>query len=189
MKRSTATILLLSVLALTLFSCSKKEISETTTATPQLPAPPYIYSGTAQAKAVTLAWTEGHMVLKSTDATHVTNDGAKLGRVLFYDDLISGKSCNGCHNATTKGQTGRDLFVEHSNSDSLGTAIHPAIGMEDAGTLTAKIASTPYYRHLFQEAYGTPQITTERVSDALAQYMTAMSSASATDPRFADPFK
>ena len=188
MKRSTATTLLLSAFALTLFSCTKKEISETTTA-PVLPATPYVYATATQTKAVTLAWTEGHMALKSADAKPVTNDGAKLGRVLFYDDLISGKSCSGCHNATAKAQTGRELLVEHNSSGSSGTAIHPAIGMEDAGALTAKLSSTPYYRQLFQEAYGTPQITTERVSDALAQYMTAMAGASATDPRFADPFK
>ena len=191
MKRSTATTLLLSVLALTLFSCTKKEISETTTA-PVLPATPYVYATGTQTKTVSLAWTEGHMVLKSAEANPVTNDGAKLGRVLFHDNTLSGKSCNGCHNGNTSTKGSRDFFMPKSNgsiASTAGQAIHPAIGMEDAGTLTAKIASTLYYRQLFQEAYGTPQITTERVSDALAQYMTAMSGASATDPRFADPFK
>jgi len=157
-----------------------------------LPATPYVYSSTTQTKAVSLTWTEGHMVLKSADATPVTNDGAKLGRVLFHDNNISGKSCNGCHNGNSSASAAKDFFMA-KNSGSLagkaGQAIHPAIGMEDAGTLTAKIASTPYYRQLFQEAYGTPEITSERVSDALVQYMTAMSGATATDPRFADPFK
>jgi hypothetical protein len=55
------------------------------------------------------------------------------------------------------------------------------------------MSGTTYYPHLFQDAYGTPDITAERISDALAQYTAAMAAATpaelANEPKFGNPFK
>ena len=40
--------------------------------------------------------------------------------------------------------------------------------------LTAKLAATPYYRPLFQSAFGTTEITSDRIAKALAQYVRAL---------------
>jgi cytochrome c peroxidase len=72
--------------------------------------------------------------------------------------------------------------------------IHAQAGIAGTDVMIARMMARPYYSHLFAVAYGTADITQERIADALASYLSALSSAGtqqaiAADPRFADPFR
>jgi cytochrome c peroxidase len=41
-------------------------------------------------------------------------------------------------------------------------------------TLVARVASKPYYTTLFQNAFGSTQVTTDRIARALAQFIRSM---------------
>lgn len=138
----------------------------------------------------------------------ITDAGATLGRVLFYDNILSANNtiaCASCHVQSIGfsdssplslgfegGETGR-------NSMGLANAKYYANGRffwdERAATLkeqvlmpiqdevemglsleemVAKIQSANYYEPLFEEAFGTTSVTSERVGDALAQFIRSM---------------
>ncbi len=143
---------------------------------------------------------------------NVTNDGATLGRVLFYDTRLSvnnSVSCASCHHQDKafsdglKGSTGFGGKVTPRNSLTISNASltnnlfwdsrvnllpelilepiqnHVEMGMEDVDLLVAKLASTEYYPALFEKAYGSSEVTAERVSDAMSQFLGSMKSISA----------
>lgn len=58
---------------------------------------------------------------------------------------------------------------------------HIEMGMESVEALEAKLAKLDYYPELFQAAYGTSHVTGERISDAVAQFLSSMAS---TDAKF-----
>lgn len=138
----------------------------------------------------------------------ITNAGATLGRVLFYDKRLSANNtvaCASCHlqangfsdpspfsQGFAGGLTGR-------NSMSLANARYFRRGTffwdERAPTLEAqtlmpiqdpvemgltlaelesKIAAESYYPPLFQAAFGSPEVTSARISRALAQFVRSM---------------
>jgi cytochrome c peroxidase len=85
--------------AVTFQQCSKSDVASTTTTTlrPTLPATVFIYAGITYPAHIAAA-------LTATDNTPadnaITNDGATLGRVLFYDKQLSKNntiSCGSCH--------------------------------------------------------------------------------------------
>ena len=49
----------------------------------------------------------------------------------------------------------------------------------DLPELVLRVESAPYYAPLFTQAFGSPQITTDRISRALAQFVRAITSVSA----------
>ena len=140
----------------------------------------------------------------------VTNAGATLGRVLFYDrrlslnDTIACASCHqqskgfsdsarfsvGFRGATTPrhamGLTnaryynrGRFFWDERAATleDQVVTPIQDTteMGMTLAD-LETKLAATDYYPALFRDAFGTTQVTRQRIALALAQFVRSMSS-------------
>lgn len=150
----------------------------------------------------------------------ITDKGATLGRVLFYDKRLSRNntvSCASCHqqsngftDASVKsigfdggltdkhsmrlGNTvfyeGRAMFWDKRANTLESQAIQPVMdpvemGFDDAhGGINAavqKLKGLPYYPPLFQEAFGSPEITSERMRLALAQFIRSMVS---TDSRF-----
>jgi len=142
----------------------------------------------------------------------VTNDGATLGRVLFYDTKMSlnnSVSCGSCHHQSkgfadgivgsvgfggkvtprnslsiANGSISNNLFWD-SRVNSLPELIlepvqnHIEMGMEDVEMLTSKLAATDYYPELFEKAFGDQNITADRISDAVAQFLGSMKSVSA----------
>lgn len=52
---------------------------------------------------------------------------------------------------------------------------HIEMGLDDVEVLPAKLARLPYYDQLFQQAYGSPEITTSRISTAIATFLRAIS--------------
>ena len=66
-------------------------------------------------------------------------------------------------------------------------------GLVSAEALVQRMKAKTYYTQLFKEAFGTSDITPERINEALAQYASAASHSTAEelsrDVRFSDPFR
>ena len=139
----------------------------------------------------------------------VTNDGATLGRVLFYDARLSANnviSCGSCHKADkgfgddtnlTVGFKGmvtkrnsmpianlglQKGFFWVNNENPLKTQVlnpvrnHLEMGMEDVSVLVSKLEKVDYYPALFQKAFGSSEITEDKISDAITQFLFSMTS-------------
>ena len=142
----------------------------------------------------------------NTPATNpVTDAGATLGRVLFYDKRLSQNgtvSCSSCHQQAhgfsdpQRFSTGFHGGLTARNSMGLANArwyqrramfwderaatleiqvLQPIENAVEMGlTLTeleTKVGAEPYYATLFTSAFGTPQVTSDRISRALAQFV------------------
>ncbi|HEX6334115.1 MAG TPA: cytochrome c peroxidase [Flavisolibacter sp.] len=135
----------------------------------------------------------------------ITNDGATLGRVLFYDKNLSQNytiSCASCHKqelsfsdngVKSTGFNGGSTF-RHSMPtlnlrfyrsgrmfwDERAATLEEQVLMpiQDAtemgmtlSELVTRLSSVEYYPGLFQKAFGTTEITADRISKALAQFL------------------
>lgn len=149
----------------------------------------------------------------------ITNAGATLGRVLFYDPRLSANdrvSCASCHhqslgfgdtlraspgvagtrsrktmalaNARFNAQ-GRFLWDERAPSleAQVLMPIQDTVEMGmDLAVLEAKLSAESFYRRLFAAAFGSPEVTSEGISSALAQFVRSLiSSKSRFDAVFA----
>jgi cytochrome c peroxidase len=184
-------------------------------ATPTLPASPYGYSDAANPLPAHFRTLINGVSVASADNTPtnnpITDAGATLGRVLFYDMRLSrndGLSCGGCHSPFISftdtpqlsvgfagGLTGRHTpalanarFYRRGRffwDERAATLEDQVLGPIQNGTemgmtladVTAKLTATAYYASLFQAAFGSPTITSDRVSRALAQYVRSLVSA------------
>jgi cytochrome c peroxidase len=142
----------------------------------------------------------------------VTDQGATLGRVLFYDRRLSindGVSCASCHRQETGFSDPRRLSAgfsggtTHRHSMGLANARfyspgrffwdERAMSLEDQvlqpiqdpvemglklEDLVTKVEATAHYQPLFQAAFGSPEVTSERIARALAQFVRALVSVS-----------
>ncbi|HET6341834.1 MAG TPA: cytochrome-c peroxidase, partial [Gemmatimonadota bacterium] len=141
----------------------------------------------------------------------ITNAGATLGRVLFYDVRLSANdriACASCHQQAfgfgdtarfSPGLSGRHperrtmalanarfyeygkFFWDERASPLEAQILHPIqdtleMGME-LGALARKLGATPYYPAFFTAAFGSPEVTSDRVSLALAQFVRSLVSA------------
>ena len=147
----------------------------------------------------------------------ITNEGATLGRVLFYDTSLSTDgtiSCATCHaqslgfsdpgvvsTGVEGGQTGRHsmrlintMFADEENffwderapsheaQESQPIQDHNEMGFSgengrpDLETLIAQMEATEYYEELFRFIYLDPEITEERIQEALAQFTKSIQS-------------
>ena len=169
----------------------------------ELPPAPYSYAGVQLPE---------HFPSGRADNTPgnnpITDHGATLGRVLFYDPGLSstGKiSCASCHRqekafadprrvsrgvksrrGTRNAQgltnaryhpTGRFFWDERADSleDQVLMPIeHPKEMDNTMDQVVLYLDSNPAYHQLFGNAFGDPEITTERVSLALAQFVRAL---------------
>lgn len=183
-------------LLVVIFSC-QKDTFKTVIKAPVLPDVSYDY---------TPQWGGLHSYMAGDDIG-ITNSGATLGRVLFYDKILSidnTVSCGSCHNQqiafadNAKLSEGIDKQLTDRNAppisnlyddnllfwDGRSTSIedlvlrpvrnHKEMGMEDMSFLVTKIKSAPYYSDLFRNAYGDDAVTTERIADAMAQFIKSM---------------
>lgn len=138
----------------------------------------------------------------------VTDAGATLGRVLFYDKQLSANNtvaCASCHLqedgfADTRrlstgflgGATGRNSmglanaryynngrFFWDERANSLEAQVLLPIQDEvemglTLSELVAKIQATDYYQPLFQDAFGSAEVTENGISRALSQFIRSM---------------
>lgn len=140
----------------------------------------------------------------------ITNAGATLGRVLFYDPQLSINnriSCSSCHKqelafsddkAASVGFAGkttprnsmailnagfnRNLFWDSRSSSVKDLSTRPIqnhieMGMEEMQTLVNKLAKVDFYPALFQAAFGSEDISEDRVANALSQFVCAITTA------------
>lgn len=139
----------------------------------------------------------------------VTNNGATLGRVLFYDKKLSvnnATSCGSCHkqingfadntsfsrgfeSRLTKRNTpaitnpGQQWAYFWDNRQSSLTSMvmnpianHIEMGLEDMNYLVDKIKGYDYYKPLFTNAFGSEEITSDKIASAMAQFLSSMNS-------------
>ncbi|TWT87713.1 Cytochrome c551 peroxidase precursor [Pseudobythopirellula maris] len=140
----------------------------------------------------------------------ITDAGAELGRVLFYDQRLShndGTSCASCHSQSTGftdtaelsegfegGLTGRHsmslanaryyepgrfFWDERAATleDQVLMPIQDAVEMgSDLDELVDELQATDYYPVLFERAFGDSAVTSDRMAEAMAQFVRAMAS-------------
>ena len=119
----------------------------------------------------------------------VTDDGATLGRVLFYDRNLSvnrSTSCASCHHQdrgfgdSARFSVGFEGGRTTRHSMGLSNARFYANGAFEMGlsidTMLARINAAPYYPLLFDNAFGSVEVTELRVRQALAQFVRSMMS-------------
>jgi cytochrome c peroxidase len=142
------------------------------------------------------------------ESNPITDEGATLGRVLFYDPRLSvngSTSCSSCHSQRTaftdarrfsKGfegeavdrnsmslvnlryyRPGKFFWDERADSleDQVLMPIENTIEMgHELTALVSQLQSDPIYPPLFHEAFGTSEVTKEKLSRALAQFIRSM---------------
>ncbi|MEO7993467.1 MAG: cytochrome c peroxidase [bacterium] len=178
---------------------------------PQLPATPYNYQFALPAHYTQNNYPFSTPIAKSDNTpvdNHITNAGATLGRVLFYDTLLSRNKtirCASCHQQdhnfadSTPFSTGFNGGHTVRNTPALANARYYGNGRffldERAASLEAavlqpiqntvemgmtlpelreRLASTSYYPALFNEAFGDPTISDDRIGRALAQFIRSL---------------
>ena len=158
-------------------------------APPVLPAVPYDYS---------------------TNNPHgITDEGATLGRVLFYDKRLTQNkrgSCASCHKQEysfadnrrfSKGYSGilttrnaptllnlnpeHDFFWDMREDHLYEMVLKPILNPDEMGiysmdTVLQRLEEAGFYADLFQDAFGTPDITTDRIGHALNQFVLSIRS-------------
>lgn len=203
-------VLTLSILFV-LQACVRENTTNSVLLQPTLPSNPYSYAqldlplNVFPASAFNNFTFEDHQVISFENfGLNITDEGATLGRVLFYDKNMSLNntiSCGSCHHQDKAFADGKALSVGFEgkitdrNSMSLANPIsqnnlfwdsrsfsivdlslkpvqnHIEMGMEDLDYLTQKLANLEYYPALFEAAFGSTEVTEERISQAIAQFV------------------
>jgi len=178
---------------------------------PQLPDQPYDYEHTGgNMPAYISDYIKANPGIDNTPATNpITNAGATLGRVLFYDKQLSVNNtiaCASCHHqdkgftdgkALSTGFDGRQtrrnampvfnlrffkakkMFWDMRAAD-LETQVlmpiqdHIEMGMPSLAALEQKLGQIAYYQALFRKAFGSTDVTSDRISRALSQFLRSM---------------
>lgn len=137
----------------------------------------------------------------------LTEQGVKLGRMLFYEKQLSGDgtlSCAGCHRQehaftdTARFSTGiqgkqggrqamavfnmlwheNEFFWDgraHLLRDQSILPIQDELEMDETlENVVAKLSASEMYRNQFMRAFGSEEITSEKVSHALEQFMNSI---------------
>lgn len=209
MRKKQTLVLLFAIASVTVFqNCSKSDGSPantpyyTTAVTSvlNLPSSPYSYVMNYPSH-IAAALTAND----NTPADNpMTNDGATLGRVLFYDKNLSKNktiSCASCHQqrfsfddtaVKSKGfaggstrrhsmailnvrfyQSGK-MFWDERAATLEAQALMPIQDATEMGMTLAELVDTvkakSYYPELFKKAFGTTDITSDRIAKAIAQF-------------------
>ncbi len=185
------------LLAVLFHGCQKQPVLKALV--PDLPSTPYNYEPCNSSSC------NGNSPVDN----RVTNDGATLGRLLFYDPRLSLNntvSCASCHRQENAfadvGQqsTGFEGMVTPRNTPAIinarnkssffwdgRTALleemvlmpvknHVEMGLDRLEVMERKIASVSYYPELFKKAFGTEEVTHNKIARALAQFIRAIKS-------------
>jgi len=141
------------------------------------------------------------------DENSITNAGATLGRVLFYDENLSSNgnvSCASCHSANdgfsddrqnsrgVNGTTDRhSMSLANARFYSSGKffwderaetledqVLMPFLDQTEMGLslqeLMNLVENQDYYTALFQDAYGSSEVTEDGIAKAIAQFIRSM---------------
>jgi len=191
------------------FSPTQENIAALTT-NALLPATNYNYA----APALPASFSANPILAEDNTPSNnpVTDAGATLGRVLFYDKRLSTNltiSCASCHQQATAFSDPRQFSIGYNGSVGTRNAMglsnarwyqrkhffwdERASTLEDQTlmpiqnpvemgmtlqALTNRIAAEPFYTNLFAAAFGSPAVTTNGISFALAQFVRSIVSVS-----------
>jgi len=213
-----------------IFSCNKEEVKESfETSELNLPSTPYEYANlnlpshfTTDVPGQPLPSSINGIDNTPTD-NPITNYGATLGRVLFYDNKLSANgtlSCSSCHKqdkgfsdaaVLSKGfdggftgrhsmtlinaryyQRGRFFWDERAATLEEQVLMPFQDPVEMGMTLDQvvnNVKAQAYYPELFEKAFNSPEITADKISKALAQFVRSIVSFSSKydDGRAASP--
>jgi len=170
---------------------------------PVLPETPYNYANIALPGYLNAPPVQGED--NTPEDNPITDAGATLGRVLFYDTRLSQNeaiSCSSCHlqangfsdpkalsTGFEGGETGRNSmgltfarFYDNGHffwderaatlEDQVLMPIQDPVEMGMAlGDVVARLEATTFYADLFEDAFGTSEITSERMSRAMSQFV------------------
>jgi len=177
--------------------------------TPHLPATAFNYAAPDLPGHFTVEdGRRGRLTDNTPHGNPITDDGATLGRVLFYDTRLSANdtvACSSCHMQEygfadpRRLSVGLNGEVTRRHSMALANARYYSRGRffwdERAATLEdqvlmpiedpiemdmsledleAKLGSVDFYAPLFAKAFGSSEITSDRISRALAQFVRSM---------------
>lgn len=200
-------VFFLSFLSIVVLSCKDDEIPPIDDYSDiyDLPATPYNYSNVQFPNT----FTNYVFTFDNTPATNeITDDGATLGRVLFYDKKLSlneTTSCASCHiqengfsdpDTTSEGFNGErgrrnsmgianagfyaaeKFFWDHRAATLEEQVLMPfqdpvEMGMSLQGVVD-KVTAQDYYKPLFENAFQSEEVTSDKISKALAQFVRAM---------------
>ena len=204
-KQTGITVCLIAVACLFEY-CSKTDTltKGTTTgiASPELPAIVFNYSSLPFPIHILPALT----IQDNTPAGNpITNDGATLGRVLFYDKNLSKNntvSCGSCHRQDLSfsdsavkskgflnGSTDRHsmallnlrfyrsgkMFWDERAASLEEQVLQPIQNVTEMGLTLAemetRVVGLKYYSSLFQKAFGSTEVNSDRISKALSQFL------------------
>ncbi len=175
--------------------------------TPVLPETPFTYAAIPLPAHLTVPPVQNQ---DNTPAGNpITDAGATLGRVLFYDTRLSANETVSCATCHRQAHAFADPDVLSTGFDGGHTARHSMslsfsryyqrgrffwderaatleeqvlMPVQDAvemgmtlGDVTARLEATSFYPDLFADAFGTPEITSDRMARALAQFVRSMS--------------
>ena len=194
--------LLFCAAVIVLASCSKETNDPYRGELLDLPATPYDYSNVAA--PLSDIFTDPFILNANAD---ITDEGATLGRVLFYDNKLSLNnkvSCGTCHQqnlAFSDDVSLSDGFDNRKTTRNTQAIINPItetsffwdsrethlpdmvlkpiknhieMGIENLDDLEVKLSAASYYAPLFEAAYGSPEVTQERIGDAMSQFLFSM---------------
>jgi cytochrome c peroxidase len=178
---------------------------------PMLPPKSYPYTAPAKPRWLT-------DILRSTDNTPadnpITDAGATLGRVLFYDRQLSDNNsiaCASCHHQQWGFSDPERLSLGYKGERTRRNAMslanlrftklrgnHPGFFWDERATtlesqalmpiqdtiemgmklpqLEKKLAKLPYYPALFEQAFGTVAVNSDRIARAMGQFIRSMES-------------
>lgn len=195
-------VLPFAAMVLAFASCQKEDPTQGDYDRPALPQARYSYNVADEITDMNM-----RMSMQVPLSNQITDAGATLGRVLFYDTKLSlnnRTSCGSCHQqdkafadgkkfaegfraGATKRNSPTAINTAFSNtyfwdmrSEGLENMVmrpvkdHVEMGMDNMEQLTEKLAMFDYYPALFEDAFGSPEITPERISKALAQFLRSM---------------
>lgn len=168
-----------------------------------LPASPFNYANPVLPGYLTTPNINGQINTPGTNP--ITDNGATLGRVLFYDKNLSVNNtiaCASCHKQAfafsdplvksvgfNGGQTGRNsmpltnakyypngrFFWDQRAATLEDQVLMPIQDLVEMGmtlpALETKLKGLAYYPSLFQKAFGDANITSDRISKALSQFV------------------
>jgi len=206
-------LIFISILCLNSFySCKKTEVINVTNnpntndplATLDLPPIPFNYSNQALP-----GYFQSQLIIEqdNTPAGNPGTDwGATLGRVLFYDKILSinnSIACASCHKQALSFADDRSFSIGFAGANTLRNSMslinvkyykngkflwdergltletqtllpivdHIEMGMTSLDSLVNRLKNTTYYPLLFEKAFGSQTISSDKTGNALAQFI------------------
>jgi cytochrome c peroxidase len=186
MKKIALVLFIITSTAMVMVSCKKNWYNTDTSATDlNLPAVPYDYKGLKNDNEATL----GRVLFydKQLSINNTISCGSCHKQSLAFADNV--KFSEGFKNVTTSRNSPGiintskkvNFFWDCRTHDLRKLSLEPVhnqveMGFFEMSALPAKIAAINYYPSLFEKAYGTKEITEEKIANAIANFVASINS-------------